>query len=199
MEIRHFRSAFSSTRLAWLWLVLALLGLGVLWSLLRNEPPRVAGARPGSELPDVSARPPAGLVTKRLPNGTDLRIPEGGIESRLIETHGPDRATLVFEVEAGRRLTIADRRFTQRDADVQGTVTDVPDIKPGQPFDDDAIERELRRWEDSMHAQGYYEARASHGSEITEDGAIVSVNLTRGPRVAGESAAHIAEPGLTSG
>jgi outer membrane protein insertion porin family len=106
------------------------------------------------------------------------------IDSRLIETHNPDRATLVFEIESGRRLVIADRRFTQRDADVQGTLTEVPDIKPGQPFDDDAIERELRRWEDSMHAQGYYEARASHGNEITEDGAIVSVNLTRGPHVA---------------
>jgi outer membrane protein insertion porin family len=105
------------------------------------------------------------------------------ISSRLLETHDPDRATLVFEIDAGRRLVIADRRFTQRDADVQGTVTDLPDIKPGQPFDDDVIERELRAWEEAMHGRGFYEARASHGSEITEDGAIVSVNLTRGPRV----------------
>jgi outer membrane protein insertion porin family len=105
------------------------------------------------------------------------------IESRLVETHNPDRATLIFELDAGRRLLIADRRFTQRDADVQGKVTELPDIKPGQPFDEDAIERELRAWEETMRAQGYYEARASHGSEIIEDGAIVSVNLTRGPRV----------------
>jgi outer membrane protein insertion porin family len=105
------------------------------------------------------------------------------VDSRLEETHDPDRATLVFEVEAGRRLIIADRRFTQRDADVQGTVTELPDIKPGQPFDDDVIDRELRAWEDTMHSRGFYEARASHGSEITADGAIVSVNLTRGPRV----------------
>jgi outer membrane protein insertion porin family len=105
------------------------------------------------------------------------------VDSRLVETHDPDRATLVFEIEAGRRLIIADRRFTQRDADVQGTVTELPNIKPGQPFDDDTIERELRSWEDAMHSRGFYEARASHGSEITEDGAIVSVNLTRGPRV----------------
>src|SRR4029450_1144674 len=62
-------------------------------------------------------------------------------------------------------------------------VPELPDIKVGQPFDDDVIERELRAWEDKMHARGFYEARASHGSEIIEDGAIVSVNLTRGPRV----------------
>ncbi len=105
------------------------------------------------------------------------------VTSRLIETHEPDRATLVFEITAGRRLVIADRRFTQRDADVQGTVTELPNIRPGQQFDDDVIERELRSWEDTMHSRGFYEARASHGSEITDDGAIVSVNLTRGPRV----------------
>ncbi len=105
------------------------------------------------------------------------------IRARLEETHDPDRATLVFQIDAGRRVLIADRRFTQRDADVQSTVTELPDIKVGQPFDDDVIERELRAWEEKMHGRGFYEARASHGSEIIEDGAIVSVNLTRGPRV----------------
>ena len=105
------------------------------------------------------------------------------IDSSLVETHDPDRATLVFEINAGRRMTIVDRRFTQRDADVQGTVTELPDIKPGQVFDDDVVERELRAWEDTMHSRGFYEARASHGSEITEEGAIISVNLTRGPHV----------------
>ena len=89
----------------------------------------------------------------------------------------------IFDISAGKRLTIADRRFTQRDADVQGTVTELPDIKPGQPYDDDVVERELRKWEDTMHSRGYYEARASHGTQIIEDGAIVSVTLTRGPHV----------------
>jgi outer membrane protein insertion porin family len=106
-----------------------------------------------------------------------------GIKSDLVETHDPDRATLVFDINAGRRMTIVDRRFTQRDADVQGTVTELPDIKPAQPYDDDLVERELRRWEETMHARGYYEARASHGTQITDEGATVSVTLTRGPHV----------------
>ena len=105
------------------------------------------------------------------------------IASRLVETHDPDRATLVFDISAEKRLTIADRRFTQRDADVQGTITELPDIKAGQPYDDDVVERELRAWEDTMHSRGYYEARASHGTQITDEGAVVSVTLTRGPHV----------------
>lgn len=105
------------------------------------------------------------------------------ITSRVEETHDPDRATLIFNVQSGRHLLITDRRFTQRDADVQSTVTELPDVRVGQLYDEDTIERELRAWEDKMHGRGFYEARASHGSEVTEDGAIISVNLTRGPRV----------------
>jgi len=105
------------------------------------------------------------------------------ISPRLEETHNPDRATLVFQVESGRRLAIADVRFTQVDADRESTLAERPDIRKGQPFDEDAIERELRAWEDSMHSRGYYEARASHGMLITDDGAYVTVNMTRGPRV----------------
>lgn len=71
----------------WLWLGLGALGLALLWSLLRGdreEPPRVAAARPAAELPDVAAQRPISWVTRRLPNGTDLRIPNNGIEIRLI-------------------------------------------------------------------------------------------------------------------
>jgi outer membrane protein insertion porin family len=105
------------------------------------------------------------------------------IESRLIETHNPDRATLVFDIDSGRRLPITDVRFTQVDADVQSTLMERPDVRQGQPFDEDVVERELRAWEDDMHGRGFYEARASHGMLITDDGVFVTVNLTRGPRV----------------
>jgi outer membrane protein assembly factor BamA len=105
------------------------------------------------------------------------------IDSRLIETHNPDRATLVFDIDAGRRLTIADVRFTQVDADIQSTLAERPDIRRGQVFDEDVIERDLRSWEDEMRARAFYEARASHGALITDDGVFVTVNLTRGPRV----------------
>jgi len=105
------------------------------------------------------------------------------IESNLMETHNPDRATLIFNVESGRRLTISDVRFTQVDADVQSTLIERPDISQGQPFDEDDVERELRAWEEDLHARGYYEARASHGMLIVDDGVFVTVNLTRGPRV----------------
>jgi outer membrane protein insertion porin family len=105
------------------------------------------------------------------------------VESQLMETHNPDRATLIFNIEAGSRLPISDLRLTQVDADVQSTLMERPDIRQGQPFDEDVVERELRAWEEELHTLGYYEARASHGMLFTDDGVFVTVNLTRGPRV----------------
>lgn len=106
------------------------------------------------------------------------------ITPSVVETHNPDRATLIFSVVSGTRLTIADVLVTQVDADERSTIVDRPAVRAGQPFDEDAIERELREWENRLRGRGYYEARASHGSQIAEGGAFVTVNLTRGPHVA---------------
>jgi outer membrane protein insertion porin family len=106
------------------------------------------------------------------------------IMPRLVESHDPDRATLFFDVEAGPRQTITDVRFTQVDPPERAVkIEEPPDVKRGQPFDQDAIERELRGWEERMRARDYYEAIASHGPEITGEGVFVTVNLALGPRV----------------
>ena len=86
----------------WLWVGLAVLGLALLWSLLRGdrEPPRVAATRPAANLPDVAARPTIAWITRRLPNGTDLRIPDSGIEIRLVGAlEGAGRSDEWFEFD----------------------------------------------------------------------------------------------------
>jgi outer membrane protein insertion porin family len=105
------------------------------------------------------------------------------VTTRLVETHDPDRATLFFDINAGRRQTITDVRITQIDADRQSTLAERPDIKSGQPFDQEAIDRALRSWEADLHGRAYYEARASYGVQPTDDGVFVSISLTQGPRV----------------
>ena len=105
------------------------------------------------------------------------------VTPRVVQTHDPDRATLVFSIEAGRQVLVRDVVVTEVDAEVRRPLVGAPEVKAGQPFDEDAIERELQRWEDAQRAGGYYEARASHSAQIDEQGAIVTVNLSRGPRV----------------
>lgn len=108
---------------------------------------------------------------------------EARVTPRIVETHAPDRATLVFEVVSGRRLRVADVRFNQVDAEERSTIVDLPDIAAGRPYDSEAIDQALRDWEDAQRSQAYYEARGSHGDQFTDDGVFVTVNLTRGPRV----------------
>jgi outer membrane protein assembly complex protein YaeT len=106
------------------------------------------------------------------------------VEPRIVETHDPDRATLVFDIQSGDRTTITDVLVIQVDADQKSTLVERPDVRAGQPLDEVAIDRQLRAWEDRLRARGYYEVRASHGVQIADNEAFVTVNLTRGPRVA---------------
>jgi outer membrane protein insertion porin family len=101
----------------------------------------------------------------------------------VVESHDPDRATLFVDVEAGPRQIITEVGFTHVDAETSKKIDEPPDVKRGQPFDEDAIEDELRRWEERMRARDYYEATASHGTSITGAGIFVTVNLELGPRV----------------
>jgi len=85
----------------WLWPALALLALVLLWTMLRgrDEPP-VTAARPAAELPDVAAQRPVDWVTRRLPSGTELRIPSNGIEVRLVGLlEGPGGSDEWFEFD----------------------------------------------------------------------------------------------------
>jgi outer membrane protein insertion porin family len=113
--------------------------------------------------------------------------PAARVATRIEETHNPDRATLVFEVDAGRRARIADIRFVQLDEDAETTITSIPDIRAGAPYDAETVDETLRDWETRLRERGYYEARASHAADIADD-AYLRVTFRRGPRVVVEFA-----------
>jgi outer membrane protein insertion porin family len=113
----------------------------------------------------------------------DRGYPTATVTGEIVPTHDPDRATLVMNVQAGPRPTIVDLQLTQLDAEEQGLLDDRPVVRTGVPYDKAAVDRELQRWTDRMHGRNYYEARASHGVLFPPDGAVLSVSVTRGPRV----------------
>jgi outer membrane protein insertion porin family len=113
----------------------------------------------------------------------DRGYPAATVSARVVERHDPDRATLAIEIQAGTRPPVVDVRLTQLDADEQGLLDDRPAIRTGTPYDKATVDRELERWADRMHSGGYYEARASHGVLFPPDGAVLSVSVTRGPKV----------------
>jgi outer membrane protein insertion porin family len=109
--------------------------------------------------------------------------PAARVTPRVDVTHKPDRATLVLEVDAGVRVKILGVKLTQIDAEGQSNITDRPDIREGEAYDEQAVGRALQAWESRMRRRDFYEARASHAVQIADDGAFVTVSLTRGPRV----------------
>lgn len=110
--------------------------------------------------------------------------PGAKLTPRLEQTHDPDRATLVIDVAAGPRARILDVRVTQVDANERSTLTEVPDIKVGDTYDEQEIGRKLQTWESRMRSRGYYEARANSNASISEDGSVfLFLNLELGPMV----------------
>lgn len=110
--------------------------------------------------------------------------PGAKLTPRLAMTHDPDRSTLIIEVNPGPRARVLDVRITQVDATERSTVTEVPDIKVGDTYDENEIGRKLQAWEARMRSRGYYEARANQNASISEDGEVfLFLNLELGPMV----------------
>src|SRR5688572_12554824 len=110
--------------------------------------------------------------------------PAAKLTPRLATTHDPDRSTLIIEVNPGPRARISDVRITQVDATERSTLTEVPDIKVGDTFDENEIGRKMQAWEARMRGRGYYEARANQNASISEDGSVfLFLNLELGPMV----------------
>jgi outer membrane protein assembly complex protein YaeT len=105
------------------------------------------------------------------------------VTPHIEETHNPDRATMAFDIRAGSRASIGRVDVDEVDARGQPLRGGVP-IRVGEPFDNDAIVRELDRYVAALHAQGFYEASASHTFAFEPDGtATVRINIDRGPLV----------------
>ena len=109
-------------------------------------------------------------------------FPSARIATRIEETHDPDRATLIFDIDAGRRARIAAVQVFQVGAGEADTIIGAPDIRVGDPYDAEEVDARLREWEADLRERGYYEARASFGADIADD-AYLRVNIARGPRV----------------
>jgi outer membrane protein insertion porin family len=104
--------------------------------------------------------------------------PAARVAARVEPTHNPHRATLAFDVDAGRQARIADVQFRHETDDPFPN----PEIRVGEPYDADKVQGELERWEQRMRAQGFYQARASVAPNMPDDAYLI-VSLSRGPRV----------------
>ncbi|MBI2829102.1 MAG: BamA/TamA family outer membrane protein [Acidobacteria bacterium] len=106
------------------------------------------------------------------------------VAPRIEATHNPDRSTMVFDIAAGPRATIGRVEIDEVDGGARRVAPGGIAVRAGDPYDNDAILRELDRHVGVLRARGFYEARAVHTSSFEPDGtATVRMTVDRGPLV----------------
>ena len=108
--------------------------------------------------------------------------PAARMTFRVVPTHNPDRATLIFDVDAGRRARIVEIQFRQVGANEADIRFPLPDLRVGETYDALEVDEELREWEERMRSQGYYAANASASASQPDDAHLI-VSVSRGPLV----------------
>lgn len=110
--------------------------------------------------------------------------PQARVAPRIEETHNPDRATMAFEIQSGLRATIGRLSMDEVDATDRSVPPGGISVRIGDPYDNDAIVRELERYEGNLRERGFYEASATHTAAFEADGtATVRIVVDRGPLV----------------
>ena len=106
------------------------------------------------------------------------------VATRIEATHNPDRATMAFDIRAGSRATIGRVEIDEFDASERPVAPGDIAVHAGDPYDNDAILRELDKYAGALRERGFYEARAVHTASFEPDGtATVRMTVDRGPLV----------------
>jgi outer membrane protein assembly complex protein YaeT len=135
--------------------------------------------RLGATLP-VSRQPEITALVREQYADRGYRLPQ--IAPRLEPGDTPDTVTLVLNITAGVRTAIGDVSITG--APDSGLVARLGLIR-GRPYDRPQIEERLADYEESLRADGHYEATVRQTASFSDDGAAASiaVDVQPGPRV----------------
>ena len=137
------------------------------------------GGLPSRERPANVARAVTAILN-------DEGFPLAQVTSRVEQTHEPDRASLVLDVQAGRRALVARQEVVGTSPLSARTIIARTGTATGQPFRRRALDVALAEILDDLRRQGYYSATAllQDTSGLTSpEGVSVVIRVDAGPRV----------------
>jgi outer membrane protein assembly complex protein YaeT len=149
--------------------------LGVAEDVLRRAVVERFGAAPTSSRADEVARSLQAVYR-------DRGYVQPNITPRIEVTHKPDRASMVFEINAGPRAQISNIQVDAEDPADRSALANTR-ITVGRPYDFAEIEDQLQKYQAALRAKGFYEARATHRVDFVNGGAVVRATVDRGPHV----------------
>ena len=121
-------------------------------------------------------------TVEQLLQGEGFRTPAA--VARIVETHNPDRATLVFQVDAGPRTIIRSVNIEGRSPYSRETIAQRTGAQNGAPFRERAIATALVKIRDELRDRRFYAAIATYTPPPLE-GTVVDLTLRveAGPEV----------------
>jgi outer membrane protein insertion porin family len=132
--------------------------------------------------------PPAGRADEVAQALQTYYRDKGFVQARITagveESHNPDRASMVLEVQSGARALIKEIVLDSLgDRPLTETLNEL-DISNGQAYDVEMIEQELERHANGLRQRGYYEARIMQSVRFDAQGAaVLTITVDRGPLV----------------
>jgi outer membrane protein assembly complex protein YaeT len=115
----------------------------------------------------------------------DRGFPSPTISARTVVQHGPERATLVFDVDAGTRVSIS---RVSVEGNAPGSLDEARralGLSAGQPYDKPEVDERIAAYLAGLRRRGYYEAQGDHALRLAADArtAELVVTIDGGPHV----------------
>ena len=95
--------------------------------------------------------------------------------------HNPERATLLFAIEPGPRTTIDELHIDGRPVAGERQFLSRLGLKPGAPYQRDALNAKIERAIEERRKAGYYEARISPVVQLANDDRVANITLSVNP------------------
>lgn len=99
------------------------------------------------------------------------------ITPRIATREAVETATLVLNIEAGRRTTISAIEIDGTPNEPEARILSTLDLRVGGGYDRPALERRSDAYEEALRTRGHYEASVTQIAQFSEDGATVRLVL----------------------
>ena len=95
--------------------------------------------------------------------------------------HAPERATLVFSIDPGPRTTIGELLVDGKPMMSSPDLFSRLGLKPGAPYQRQALSTRIERAIEERRKAGYYEARITPAVELANDDRVANITIAVSP------------------
>jgi len=115
----------------------------------------------------------------------DRGYPDAVVATRTTVEHAPERATLVFDVASGPRVTITSVNVEGNAPGSIDAARQALHLSAGTPYDKKDVDARIEEFVAGLRKRGYYEAQGEHALRLSADrrGGELIVTIDGGPHV----------------